>query len=1150
MARFFDGNAEVDVASKEAGGLYDDFSFAADSTSLAWSKMRLVSEDQCRAAFDRTDEFESGELTVEQTKAVLLELLGDADVVTDTLPAFKEAADFNDGALSWEIFWECTADYLERAAAILEEEDAIRDGGVQWLRPHEMAVLEEPFLFGDASCTIIPGHLGDSYFLGAMACVAAHPDGIIENLFDEAADDFLESGQITVSFFRGSDWVDVVIDTRIPCDATGRPLYASASNPAEMWVAFVEKAYAKLHGGYGAIAVRGNAGEGSDKVKDTLVELCGGVGNRVLLGEPRAREMIEDGNPSELWKRVCSWLSRGYVVGCSRVPSKPSSGGAGGGEVSGDDSDSFSGDDASAMSGDSDDEDARPSTAAAAAESDGLADEKVYTVLRANEVGGLLFLHVRNPWGEGAMWKGEWSAESDAWDENPHIVSAMEADPNVKLTRPGDGGDGAAASDGTFWIVWQDFVSAFNVIDICSIFGPGFHQYIAKGEWRGKSASGMYRTVGSAAALEEVLARPKPATAVVPPMQHYNGDAAWCNNPQFRITPATASTVLISLMQLAPRGGFLHHTNFVVIKRARTDTARCWQLDHRAVVADATSAEFAEEGAAREVSRAGIELDPAFSYIVVPHTHARGAEAQFVLRVFSQQALTVAPLPETFSRELSGEWADRGQGSYVGDSCGGPLHKSVGTFAHPKFKLNPKWTQNPQFWLRCVDFAALAEAGSTTATFQIVLTRVGEGAEGEGGGASAPSEASSRDGTPRGTPDQSPTASPVPGAGTPRNKGGKAKSKRFPDNLSLVVCKPVISAGATAHRRAHAATLSATGKSGRRGGGGALPGSPRGGRSRRSPRKGATKEGGILDLAAAEAALPAVTLSIERKREVSTVEWSLQTMFESGRCSTVTVGPLSTDFLRDGLLITPCFSKVECEAPFTVAVHSDVPIAIAGLPPAQMQTLAGEWTEKTAMGSHLQKEWTKNPKYALQISDGRSRVGDVVRVNIALHRPLMLWRQRGTASVHCMVGFYVVVQKIAAKVPRIVGELHTPPPPGEAASGGHGRSSSASKAGDEGSLPFQTRFVPMNEVSTPVDFTLTVLPPDEHYVIVPCTFEAGHEGPFFLSVTCPDCAFIFEPKGKQAGGKKAKAPQASPRGKKASPRHGSFAPIASPSSKR
>ena len=81
MARFFDGNAEVDVASKEAGGLYDDFSFAADSTSLAWSKMRLVSEDQCRAAFDRTDEFESGELTVEQTKAVLLELLGDVQPV-------------------------------------------------------------------------------------------------------------------------------------------------------------------------------------------------------------------------------------------------------------------------------------------------------------------------------------------------------------------------------------------------------------------------------------------------------------------------------------------------------------------------------------------------------------------------------------------------------------------------------------------------------------------------------------------------------------------------------------------------------------------------------------------------------------------------------------------------------------------------------------------------------------------------------------------------------------------------------------------------------------------------------------------------------------------------------------------------------------
>ena len=1102
MARFYDGESEVDVASKRK--LFVDFSFAADSSSLAWSKMRVVDEAECREAFETADEFESGELGAEETKALLLALLIEPSVVEDIFPSYESAAEFTDGSVSWELFWECTSAYVERAAAVLAEEDAIREGGVQWLRPDEMAVREEPFLFSESPCQIVPGHIGDSYFLGAMACVAAHPNGIIENLFDENADDFLETGQITVSFFRGSDWIDVVIDTRIPCDAHGRPLYASAANPAEMWVAFVEKAYAKLHGGYSAIAVRGDAGsspEASDRVKNTLVELCGGVGFSVLLGDPRVRAMLTDGNPCDLWRRVGSWLSRGYVVGCSRVPSMPGATPDAGIDADGiDDGDSVSS--GSESGGESDDEDGgRPSTAALAAEqANGLADGALYTVLRANEVGGLLFLHVRNPWGVDANWKGEWSADSDAWDENPHIVSAMEADSNFELNRTGE-------DDGTFWIVWQDFISAFNVIDVCSIFGPTFHQYIAQGEWRGKSASGMYRAVGGggdfdAAAATLSLAATKKAGAADVTLTP-NGDEAWCNNPQYRISSATSATVLVSLMQTHPRGGALHRTNFVVVRRGRSDRARCWQLDHRAIVADATSAEFSSDGASREVSRAGIEIDPAYSYIIVPHTHARGAEARFVLRLFSQQALTVEPLAETFTQELSGEWADRGNGSFVGDSTGGPLQLNRGTKTHPRMRLNTKWSQNPQYWLRC-----LGEVAENT-TFQIVLSRVTEG----GVRSATPSAQSSRNGTPRGTPDGTPAGSPIPGA-TPKDRLHKKKGAM----VGIVVCKPNLTSTAAAARGRHGGSssdraASPRGKS-RRG----KSASPRASRSR-GGGAAATKTGGVLDLDAAAEALPAVTDSIERKRELAAGEWAIQSMFESHHVSTMKIGPLSADFLRDGLLLTPSFDKADEASSYTLAVHSDAPIAIDELPSQQMQTIAGEWTDKTARGSHLKKDWSKNPRYALQLKGSGARVGDVARVHIAVHRPLSSWRQRGTASVDCMLGFYVIRQPSSQKGLRMDSTALTIPSPSE--DGGSHGSSTASKTSATApraasALPFQTRFVPMNEVATPESFALEVLGEDEQYVIVPCTFEEDLVGPFFLSVTSPDSGFVLEQKGGKA----------------------------------
>jgi len=108
-----------------------------------------------------------------------------------------------------------------------------------------------------------PGGRG---FHGALATVATREDLILDLI---VSDDYASQGLFTFTLYKHGRWHDVSVDADIPVDAvTGEPLFMHGAE-GELWPALLEKAYAKLHGGYHAL-------ENVD-ARCALVDLTGGT---------------------------------------------------------------------------------------------------------------------------------------------------------------------------------------------------------------------------------------------------------------------------------------------------------------------------------------------------------------------------------------------------------------------------------------------------------------------------------------------------------------------------------------------------------------------------------------------------------------------------------------------------------------------------------------------------------------------------------------------------------------------------------------------------------------------------------------------------------------------------------------------------------
>eukprot|EP00026_Physarum_polycephalum_P013602 Phypoly_transcript_14019.p1 GENE.Phypoly_transcript_14019~~Phypoly_transcript_14019.p1 ORF type:complete len:271 (+),score=52.29 Phypoly_transcript_14019:145-957(+) len=118
-----------------------------------------------------------------------------------------------------------------------------RGKGIVWKRPSEIVPNPEIFISGTEEGDVKQGHIGNCWFIGALAVVAASGSDLVDELFVRTK---LEEGRHHIRFYKDFDWVVVEIDDLLPCMPDGRLLFAKCPDPREFWVPLVEKGILKI----------------------------------------------------------------------------------------------------------------------------------------------------------------------------------------------------------------------------------------------------------------------------------------------------------------------------------------------------------------------------------------------------------------------------------------------------------------------------------------------------------------------------------------------------------------------------------------------------------------------------------------------------------------------------------------------------------------------------------------------------------------------------------------------------------------------------------------------------------------------------------------------------------------------------------------
>lgn len=112
-------------------------------------------------------------------------------------------------------------------------------------------------------------------------------------------------GIYRVRICKNGVWVDVLVDDLLPCEPLGGTLFAGCMNN-EIWIALLEKAYAKVHGSY--YLLQGGF------VSEALQDLTGCPTSCYNLSDETVVHFVQNG---QFWELLKHFWNEGYLMALS-----------------------------------------------------------------------------------------------------------------------------------------------------------------------------------------------------------------------------------------------------------------------------------------------------------------------------------------------------------------------------------------------------------------------------------------------------------------------------------------------------------------------------------------------------------------------------------------------------------------------------------------------------------------------------------------------------------------------------------------------------------------------------------------------------------------------------------------------------------------
>jgi len=246
-----------------------------------------------------------------------------------------------------------------------------RQENLIWRRPYD--VIDHPKFFLNTPHRRDPGQgdLSDCWFVVAIANLTCHQQ-IFERVvpLDQTFDkNHGYTGLFHFHFWQFGIWYDVIIDDRLPFNRQTLQPWCSwnRQEPEEFWVALIEKAYAKMNGGYSNL----NGGAPIEAFTD----LTAGVEQRFKLNESIKHR-------KEFFRFLSDSLKHACLMACSINPQNDGS----------------------------DFEQIKPN---------GLVVGHSYSVTAARYLQLkdriLPMIRLRNPWANEIEWEGAWNDRDKRW---------------------------------------------------------------------------------------------------------------------------------------------------------------------------------------------------------------------------------------------------------------------------------------------------------------------------------------------------------------------------------------------------------------------------------------------------------------------------------------------------------------------------------------------------------------------------------------------------------------------------------------------------------------------------------------------------------------------------------------------------------------